>query len=478
MSHQSNILLIEDNPDDQFLLSEELSDTVITNNNLEIASTLKEGISKLNRNKPDVVLLDLSLPDSFGLEGLNKIKAMGMDMPVIIFTGLHDNLIALDAIKNGAQDYLVKGKYTKEQLERTIRYALQRKHSLDQLRKSDKKFRSYAENAPNLILEVDEKGVIQYLNRGIQGLPKKEAIGKSMFSFIEKKHRVDALKRLRNVFEQGVSETYEAQGIGPNGTISWYQSNMGPITGDDGKVESVIIIAQDITNQKNAQILSENEHNQAIQYQSMLLSSQINPHFIFNALNSIQYYILHESVEPALEFISEFSKLMRSVLGNSLHEQISISDEVDFLELYLDLEQKRYGDKFEYEIIVDERLDTDELQIAPMLLQPYVENTVVHGVGNLPSGGLISIRFFEEEGCVKCTIMDNGVGRKRAEELKQLRIGGQRHQSMGMGITGTRLNLLNALGKGRFDVEVEDLAGEDDQPKGTRITVTFPMWVV
>ena len=261
----------------------------------------------------------------------------------------------------------------------------------------------------------------------------------------------------------------------PDGREIWILENTNVIKDIKGNtlyIEGTII---DVTERKQAELKILEERKQAVQYQSMLLSSQINPHFIFNSLNSVQFYILDQNIEPALNYISEFSMLMRTVLQNSLHKSIPIADEIEFLKLYLNLEQKRFSGRFEYYIDVDDDIDPTEMQIPPMLLQPYVENTVVHGIGNKEGEGHIWINFSEDKGLIKCSIKDDGVGRKKAMELKILKTGGApQHKSLGMGITSTRLDLLNELSEGAYSVYIEDLESRNGVPMGTQIDVYFP----
>ena len=179
----------------------------------------------------------------------------------------------------------------------------------------------------------------------------------------------------------------------------------------------------------------------------MLLSSQLSPHFIFNSLNSVQYFILDENIEPALDYISEFSHLMRNVLQNSLEDYISISDEIDFLVMYMNLELKRFKNKFTYSIDICDEVDSDDLLIPPMLLQPYIENSIIHGLGLAKEGGVIKISFRSDNEKIICEIEDNGIGREKAEERKKLRSSVKIHKSYAMGLTKSRIEVLNEIGE-------------------------------
>ncbi len=218
----------------------------------------------------------------------------------------------------------------------------------------------------------------------------------------------------------------------------------------------------------------EVEHTQALKLHSRLLSAQINPHFIFNSLNSVQYYILENDAEPALNYIAEFSALMRTVLENSREMAVPLSQEVKFLEAYLKLEQQRFNYKFEFNIEIGEHIEPTEVIVPPMIFQPFIENAVVHGLGETTEGGKITISFTRKVGKLLTTISDNGIGRQAAAVKKKLRTGGK-FESLGMSISNTRIGILNQLYSDTFEVDVEDLMNDDGSSKGTAVTVSFPL---
>lgn len=279
----------------------------------------------------------------------------------------------------------------------------------------------------------------------------------------------DVMRKLAN---EDVLRSYEHLISIKGGEQKWILENMSLITDEDGLPKYIEGTVIDITKQKQVQLELDEQRKQAVQYQSMLLSSQLNPHFIFNSLNSVQYYILNEQIEPALNYIADFSKLMRTVLQNSLHPYITLDDEIDFLKLYLELEKRRFSEKFEYRFETND-LDLQGVFIPPMLLQPYVENTVVHGIGNKAGMGHILIAFEELNGRIQCIIQDDGVGREKALELRELRTGGK-HKSLAMNLTGTRFDLLNEIENDHFNILIEDLKKPDGSACGTRILIDIP----
>lgn len=195
------------------------------------------------------------------------------------------------------------------------------------------------------------------------------------------------------------------------------------------------------------------------------LRSQMNPHFIFNALNSVNHYIAKSDERSANRFLSDFSVLMRSVLENSEMDFIPLSKELELLELYVKLEHSRFEDKFDPQIEVDPQVDVDAFWIPPMLLQPYIENAIWHGLRYKEEKGFlrIGVRPLTED-CLEVVIEDNGIGRKRSQELKT---SNQRKQkSRGMGNIKKRIQILNDMYKNRVEVTITDLNGDQS---GTRV---------
>ncbi|WP_340065130.1 histidine kinase [Ascidiimonas aurantiaca] len=184
--------------------------------------------------------------------------------------------------------------------------------------------------------------------------------------------------------------------------------------------------------------------------------SQMNPHFIFNALNSVNQFIAESDERSANRYLSEFSRLMRSVLENSEEDFIPLRSEIDLLELYVKLEHSRFKDKFDYHIVIDEELDIDSFRIPPMLLQPYIENAIWHGLRYTEEKGQLQIIFSRyNENTVSIIIEDNGIGRKRSAVLKTQNQ--KKQKSRGMGIIQKRIAILNRMYKQKIEVQVHDL---------------------
>ncbi len=190
------------------------------------------------------------------------------------------------------------------------------------------------------------------------------------------------------------------------------------------------------------------------------LRSQMNPHFIFNALNSVNNYIAKSDERSANRYLSEFSTLMRAVLENSEEDYISLSKELELLKLYTKLEHSRFADKFDYEIVVDEHIDIDAYKIPPMLLQPYIENAIWHGLRYKDEKGFLKISLTQENiNKILITITDNGIGRKKSAELKTSNQ--KKQKSKGMGNIKKRVAILNDMYKDKVAVHISDLNNEE-----------------
>ncbi len=199
------------------------------------------------------------------------------------------------------------------------------------------------------------------------------------------------------------------------------------------------------------------------------LRTQMNPHFIFNALNSVNSFIASNDERAANKYLSEFSQLMRSVLENSEEDFIPLSKEIELLKLYVKLEHFRFKDKFDYEIKVDESINTEDFVIPPMLLQPYVENAVWHGLRYKEERGSLVIEFDQvDPETVIITISDDGIGRKKSKELKTENQ--KKQKSKGMGNIKKRISILNTMYKDKVDVTVEDVFQNQE---GTRVRLTL-----
>jgi sensor histidine kinase YesM len=199
----------------------------------------------------------------------------------------------------------------------------------------------------------------------------------------------------------------------------------------------------------------------------------MNPHFIFNSLTSIQNFIINQDDIKASIYLSRFSELVRSILTNSIEERITLDEEIGTIRNYLELQKVRFSDKFDYSVEVDERIDPENTFIPPMLGQPFIENSIEHGIKNKDSKGHIWIRFIAKNGNICYSIEDDGVGRKKAQEV--LRSKNREHKSLATEITRERIRVLNRRQKKKLIMEILDLKSPDGQASGTRVTFTVAL---
>ena len=209
--------------------------------------------------------------------------------------------------------------------------------------------------------------------------------------------------------------------------------------------------------------------------EQMALRAQMNPHFIFNCLNSIQQYIFDQDIFMANKYITGFARLIRATLHHSTLSYITLDDEMDFLSNYLSLEKLRFKEKMDYFIEVDPTLDRSEIYLPPMLIQPYVENSMRHGLRHKTTGkGHILISVKPVDGSLVFIIEDNGIGREQAARYKT----GEHieYQSRGMSLTADRIRLINMVYSNSIRIDVQDLKDEQGKAAGTRVVMEFPAY--
>lgn len=237
------------------------------------------------------------------------------------------------------------------------------------------------------------------------------------------------------------------------------------------KTDELIRVYSEIEQQREKEIKKEFS-GKINELETLALRAQMNPHFLFNSMNAIKHLILTNRPEDAMYYLDDFSGLLRSVLQNSQKETITVEDELDVLELYLSLEKGRLGDEFDYEIILDEREVLSQYLIPCLMLQPFVENAIWHGLrlSHKPRK-LLTISFEALDDTLIISIRDNGIGREAAREKNK----GDRiktHESLGQQITQDRLALFNHSHDIKIVLKITDLK-EGNEPSGTLVTFTY-----
>lgn len=199
------------------------------------------------------------------------------------------------------------------------------------------------------------------------------------------------------------------------------------------------------------------------------LRSQMNPHFIFNALNSVNQFVALNDERAANRFLAEFSKLMRMVLDNSQKEFITMREEKEMLALYLKLEHYRFRDQFDYQFEVDEELDLDEIEIPPMLIQPYIENAIWHGLRYKMEKGNLNVKVYPNGNTIKVRVEDDGIGRSASAHLKT--DNQKKKNSVGLKNTQERIGIINRVYHTNYALSIMDV--NEDQ-SGTRVEISIP----
>lgn len=219
---------------------------------------------------------------------------------------------------------------------------------------------------------------------------------------------------------------------------------------------------------KNEKVKAELEQ-QSSELKMQALRAQMNPHFIFNCLSSINRFILKHETESASDYLTRFSRLIRMVLINSQKSLIALEDEIDMLRLYLDMERLRFKDSFDYIISYTNTIESGSVFVPPLLLQPFCENAIWHGLMHKNGQGNLNICLSMKNNMLQCSIRDNGIGRKKAEALKTKT--GDKSKSLGLQITKSRLALLNQNRNAHTFFEMNDLYDETGEAAGTEVFI-------
>jgi tetratricopeptide (TPR) repeat protein len=239
---------------------------------------------------------------------------------------------------------------------------------------------------------------------------------------------------------------------------------------------SLLLIRNAFLKRRNEKLKNENIYKELLHKTSEMemqaLRAQMNPHFIFNCLNSINRFIMKNESQAASDYLTQFSRLIRLVLNNSKKAWIPLEDEIDMLLLYLDMEKLRFKSSFDYVLSCGPGVDSSTLYIPPLLLQPFVENAIWHGLMHKKGKGQVSITFQVENDILHCTITDNGIGRSAAANAGSK--SSQKHKSLGIQVTRERLELINGDSHSNKVVfHIEDMVDEAGHASGTEVKLNI-----
>jgi LytS/YehU family sensor histidine kinase len=235
-----------------------------------------------------------------------------------------------------------------------------------------------------------------------------------------------------------------------------------------------IVRARAEEEKKEAQTILMSTQQKMTEVEMQALRAQMNPHFIFNCLNSINRYIVKSDQTTASLYLTKFAKLIRLILDNSNCKNVSLTNELEALKLYIEMEALRFDKKFTYEIKVANNLGTDTIELPPLIIQPYVENAIWHGLLHKENNGHLSIQVnMAGDTMLQCIIEDNGIGREKAKELKSKTATSRK--SLGMQLTENRLSLLNKHAELNASVEIVDLQNGGSEALGTKVILKIPV---
>lgn len=225
--------------------------------------------------------------------------------------------------------------------------------------------------------------------------------------------------------------------------------------------------------QKTQMMLMETEQKMT-EVEMQALRAQMNPHFIFNCLNSINRYIVKSDQATASLYLTRFARLIRLILDNSNSKNVILSHELEALKLYIEMEALRFDKKFDYSIDVDKTVNPDNVEVPPLIIQPYVENAIWHGLLHKEMPGCLCISVsMPEENMLECIIEDNGVGRQKAKDLKSK--SATTRKSLGMKLTEDRLTLLNRYAELNATIDIIDLSNGNGEATGTKVILKIPV---
>jgi len=448
------VLLIENNPEDARRIKKELLAVKSTKFDLLLADCLSQGLKHLAEANIDIVLLDLSLPDSNGIDTFLRITQQKPDIPVVILTAHDDESFAINALRQGAQDSLIKEQVYGTLLARSLQYAIERNRIKEALFHRGQEFRKLVENTPDIIARFDRELRFVYINPAIQaltGIPPQNFIGKThrQVGVPDDGSFLVSQETLRKVFKGGHKETcgftWHAAGT------KHFQSRIVPEFTINGSIESILVITRDITDLKLATVTAENA----------FLQAQIKPHFLFNVLNTIASLTETDPTMAGKLLIELGNFLRHSFDFNSANRLIAVEKEIDHVRSYLTIEKLRFQERLRVVFTLDQR--AFQQKIPPFVLQPLVENAVRHGLLPKEDGGTITISLTQDSTNLTIVVEDNGVGIP-PEKLPLLLDPGCPRS--GVALKNIQHRLQNIDGSG---LKLYSVVGE-----GTRVTITIP----
>lgn len=267
---------------------------------------------------------------------------------------------------------------------------------------------------------------------------------------------------MKNYIRAMAGESFELQEESDGRSFKY---SLNPII-ENAMISGVTVFMEDTTELKTKEQALLEAQKQIGELKLMALRSAMNPHFIFNTLNSIQSFILKNDQVNAINYLSTFAKLIRSILNNSVNNKIRLVEELEQIKNYVYLEMLRFDQEFDFILDVDEAIDINNIEVSSMLIQPYIENAILHGLYNKSERGTLKVSVMEEGDAILFVIEDDGIGRAAAAKYNFKKV--KAHTSLGTSLTEERLKLINI--QSGVSLQIEDLF-DNDEATGTRVKV-------
>jgi len=239
------------------------------------------------------------------------------------------------------------------------------------------------------------------------------------------------------------------------------------------KLEQDVVSLSKKAKDEKVEKLKANYDRQLAELKITALKSQMNPHFIFNSLNAIKLYIINNEKENAVYYLNKFSKLIRKILASTRQREISLSEEIETMELYVNIENIRFSNEIDFSLIIDNSANLDTVKIPPLILQPFLENAIWHGLSSKKGSKKLSLNVkMDKEKYMTITITDNGIGRKKSAQLNELKM--RKKESIGIKLTEERLYNFAKNYKNDFSIEILDLK-KNEKSTGTEVILKIPV---
>lgn len=355
----------------------------------------------------------------------------------------------------------------------TVHDITDRKNSEEELLKSREKYFSLINTIDGIVWEADTLDFkftfVSNQAARITGFSIDAWLTDHLFwkKFVYEEDRDDVANVMKESSKTKDNFNHEFRVVTADKRIIWIRNYIS-CRFDENHVLKLQGIMLDITGNKEAENKLIQMNQQAAEYKLMALKSVMNPHFIFNSLNSIQYFVANNDRKNAINYLSVFASLIRKILSSSINFTIPLRTEIELLNDYLKLEKLRFENRFEYILSIDPEVDIDSIDIPSLLIQPYVENAILHGLMNKKDQGLLTISFRQQtEDELLIVVEDNGIGRQQAALIKSK--SAMKQKSYGMLVTSQRLEIINK--NTTVSVVIEDLKNNNGVAIGTRVNI-------